>query len=137
MTGYFGKIEDETVANTDYRRVIYTGAHLQLVIMCLQPGEEIGNEVHDVDQFIRIEAGQGQAVLNNSDNAQPVGDGSTLLVPAGAWHNIVNTGTEALKLYTVYGPPNHKDGIVQATKADEKEEHFDGVTTEGGEHVAN
>jgi len=137
MKGYFGLIEQETRDNSDYRRVIYTGTHLQLVLMSLQPGEEIGNEVHDVDQFIRIEAGQGEAILNNGEISQVVTDGSAILVPAGAWHNVLNTGTEVLKLYTVYGPPNHKDKTVQAAKADEAEEHFDGVTTEGGANVAD
>lgn len=129
MQGYRGNIEAETIANADYRRVVYTGKHEQLVFMCLKPGEEIGNEVHELDQFIRIEAGSGKAVLNNTDE-QEVSDGWALLVPAGTWHNVMNTGDDDLKLYTVYGPPEHKDGTVQSTKADEQEEHFDGTTTE-------
>lgn len=129
MNGYRGNIEEETRANTEYRRVVYTGQHEQLVLMNLRPGEEIGNEVHDVDQFIRVEAGTGTATINNTDE-HAVSDGWALLVPAGTWHNITNTGEADLKLYTVYGPPNHKDGTVQPTKADEAEEHFDGVASE-------
>lgn len=130
MQGYQGNIEEETLINTDYRRVVYTGQHEQLVLMNLKPGEEIGNEVHDVDQFIRIEAGSGTAVLNNGETERAVKDGWALLVPAGTWHNLINTGSVELKLYTVYGPPNHKDTTRQSTKADEREEAFDGQTTE-------
>ncbi len=129
MNGYVANIEDETIANTDYRRVIYTSKQSQLVFMALKPGEEIGNEVHDGDQFIRIEAGTGTAVLNNTQETA-VSDGWSMLVPAGTWHNVTNTGTEALKLYTLYSPPQHLKDTVQATKADEVEDHFDGQTTE-------
>ncbi len=129
MNGYVANIEDETIANTDYRRVVYTSKQSQLVFMALKPGEEIGNEVHDGDQFIRIEAGTGTAVLNNTQETA-VSDGWSMLVPAGTWHNVTNTGTEALKLYTLYSPPQHLKDTVQATKADEVEDHFDGQTTE-------
>src|SRR5690606_17585034 len=97
VKGYRGNIEEAAVQNNDYRRVLYTGAHQQLVLMSLEPGDEIGNEVHDVDQFIRVEAGTGSAIINNTDE-QAVSDGWARLVPAGTWHNIVNTGSEPLKL---------------------------------------
>lgn len=110
--------------------MLYTAKHSQLVLMSLKPGEEIGEEVHELDQFIRIEAGQGKAVLDGAEHA--VADGTALVIPQGTRHNVLNTGTEALKLYTVYSPPEHKDGIVERTKAeaDATEEHFDGTTTE-------
>lgn len=129
MKGFITNIETETKTNTDYRRVLYTGRYSQLVVMSLKPGEEIGNEIHGLDQFIRIESGKAKAVLNNSEEHN-LSDDFALIIPAGTWHNIINTGDQDLKLYTIYTPPEHKDGIVQATKADEKEEHFDGVTTE-------
>ena len=129
--GYIDNIEKVTIANRDFRRVLYTGAHLQLVLMTLQPGEEIGAETHDDrDQFFRIEEGKGEIHIDGNKHA--VEDDFAVIVPAGALHNVVNTGSEPLRLYTIYGPPEHKDGIVRATKqeADEKEEHFDGKTTE-------
>ncbi len=129
MKGFRINIEKESIANTDYRRVLYTGRYSQLVVMSLPAGVEIGNEVHGLDQFIRIEKGQGTAILNNADKAT-IADGDAIVVPAGTWHNIINTGNEDLKLYTVYTPPQHVDHTVQPTKADEKEEHFDGRTTE-------
>lgn len=129
MHGYQGNIETETVANGDYRRVVYTTKQSQLVLMSLKPGEEIGNEVHDGDQFIRIEAGTGTALLNNSESSA-VSDGSAIVVPAGVWHNITNTGADDLKLYTVYSPPQHQKDTVQPTKADEAEDEFDGATSE-------
>ena len=128
MTGYFDPIERETVNNNDFRRVLFTGKHLQLVVMCLQGGEEIGNEVHeDVDQFFRIEEGEAKFVLNNSEE-HLVQDGDAVVVPAGTWHNVINHSQfELLKLYTVYTPPQHPDGTVQKTKAEadaaEAEEH--------------
>jgi mannose-6-phosphate isomerase-like protein (cupin superfamily) len=131
MKGFIDDIEDLTEENTDFRRVLYTGKHLQLVLMCLKPGEEIGEEVHDDrDQFFRVEEGEGEVVIDG--RRSEIGDDDAIIVPAGARHNIVNTGDEPLKLYTLYAPPEHKDGLVHATKeeAEAGEEHFDGVTTE-------
>lgn len=130
MKGYVTNIEQTTLANMDYRRVLYTAKFSQLVLMNIQPGGEIGNEVHTLDQFIRVEAGQAKAILNNGETEYTLTNGFAIVVPAGTWHNLINTGTTELKLYTVYSPPNHKDGTIQPTKADEKEEHFDGVTSE-------
>ncbi len=127
--GYVANIEKVTVENTDYRRVLYTGEHSQLVVMNLVPGVEIGEEVHELDQFIRVEAGAGKLILNETDEYE-VSDDWAMIIPAGVKHNLINTGDSDLKLYSVYSPAEHKDGIVQATKADEVEEHFDGVTTE-------
>ena len=133
MKGYNDNIETLTAANGDFRRVLYTGKHLQLVLMTLQPGEEIGSEVHeDRDQFFRFEEGSGVVDIDGVENA--VEDGSGVIVPSGARHNVRNTGGRPLKLYTLYGPPEHKDGITQATKADadarHADEEFDGTTTE-------
>lgn len=128
MKGHITNIEQATRENTDYRRVLYTAKHHQLVLMSLAPGEEIGEEVHQLDQFFRFEEGQGKVILDGVEH--DVKDGDVVIVPEGATHNVINTGTVALKLYTIYAPPNHKDGTVHATKADEVEEHFDGVTTE-------
>ncbi len=122
-------MEEETKKNTDYRRVLYTAEHCQLVLMSLAPGVEIGNEVHHLDQFFRFEEGQGKVVLNNEKEYE-VKNGDVVIVPEGVWHNVINTGTSDLKLYTLYSPPNHKDKTIHATKADEVEEHFDGKTTE-------
>lgn len=129
MKGYITNIEEETLENTDYRRVLYTAKHSQLVLMCLKPGEEIGEEVHTLDQFIRFEQGSAMVILNGTDE-HPVEADFAVVIPAGTTHNVINTGESDLKLYTIYSPPEHKDGIVQETKADEFEEHFDGVTTE-------
>jgi mannose-6-phosphate isomerase-like protein (cupin superfamily) len=131
MEGFVRNIENATEDNTDFRRVLYTGKHLQLVLMALAPGEEIGEEVHDDhDQFFRIEAGSGVVVIDGKRRDIQADDG--IVVPAGARHNVINTGTVPLKLYTIYGPPDHRDGIVRATKAaaEASEEHFDGTTTE-------
>lgn len=129
MKGYVEDIQDLTVSNDDYRRVLYTGKHLQLVLMALEPGEEIGEEVHEThDQFFRIEAGEGEVVIDGVRHE--IQDDDAVIVPAGARHNVINTGSEPLKLYTLYGPPEHRDGVRQPTKADEREEHFDGRTTE-------
>lgn len=133
MKGYHDDIEQQTTGNNDFRRVLYTGQHLQLVLMTLQPGEEIGAEVHkDRDQFFRFEDGNGQVDID--DNTYDVVDGSGVIVPAGARHNVRNTGDGPLKLYTLYGPPEHKDGVVQSTKADAEARHhdeeWDGTTTE-------
>ena len=133
MKGYRDDIEKVTEENQDFRRVLYTGKNLQLVVMTLQPGEEIGEEVHeDRDQFFRIEEGSGVIDIDGVEN--PVEDDIAVIVPAGARHNVRNTGEETLHLYTIYGPPEHKDGVVQATKAEAEarhhEEEWDGGTTE-------
>ncbi|MEK7512639.1 MAG: cupin domain-containing protein [Patescibacteria group bacterium] len=131
MKGYVGNIEKETEENTSFRKVLYTAKHSQLVLMSLLPGEEIGEEVHDLDQFIRVEAGEGKAVLDGVEHT--VRDGFAIVVPAGTRHNVINTGTENLKLYTLYSPPEHKDGVEHRTKQDaasDTEKNFDGVTTE-------
>lgn len=128
--GFKENIETQTKENTDYRRVLYTGEHSQLVLMSLRPKEEIGLEVHeDNDQFFRFEQGRGTVVIN--ETAYEVSDGDAVIVPAGAKHNVINASdTEDLKLYTLYSPAHHKDGTVHETKAEETEEHFDGRTTE-------
>ena len=133
MKGYNDNIETLTIDNSDFRRVLYTGKHLQLVLMTLQPGEEIGSEVHDgIDQFFRFEEGEGVVDIDGVENR--VEDGSGVIVPSGARHNVRNTGSVPLKLYTIYGPPEHRDGIVQATKAEAEARHhdeeFDGKTSE-------
>ena len=133
MKGYHDDIEKQTTGNSDFRRVLYTGHHLQLVLMTLQPGEEIGAEVHeDRDQFFRIEEGSGVVDIDGVRNA--VEDDFAVIVPAGARHNVRNTGDGPLQLYTIYAPPEHKDGIVQATKAEadarHHDEEWDGETTE-------
>ena len=133
MKGYHDDIERQTTGNSDFRRVLYTGHHLQLVLMTLQPGEEIGSEVHeDRDQFFRFEEGRGKVDID--DNSYDVEDGSGVIVPAGARHNVRNMGDEPLKLYTLYGPPEHKEGVVQSTKAEadarHHDEEWDGGTTE-------
>lgn len=131
MKGFVDDIEHLTEANTDFRRVLYTGHNLQLVLMSLQPGDEIGEEVHsDRDQFFRIEAGEGEIWIDGVCNKVKADDG--IIVPQGARHNVVNAGSEPLKLYTIYGPPEHIDGTVHRTCADARadHEHFDGKTTE-------
>ena len=132
MKGFFTDIEKETLENANFRRVLYTAQHCQLVLMNLKPGEEIGMEVHDEnDQFFRFEAGEGKVVID--DNEYLVSDGSAIIVPSGARHNVINiSASEELKLYTIYSPPHHKDGIVRVTKeeAEANEEDFDGTTSE-------
>ena len=129
MKGFVDDIEKLTEENTDFRRVLYTGKHLQLVLMTLQPGEDIGEEVHaGHDQFFRFEAGQGEVLIDGT--RQPVKADDAVIVPGGALHNVINTGNEPLKLYTLYAPPEHRDGVVHPRKADATDEHFDGVTTE-------
>ena len=129
MKGFVENIEQLTLDNTDFRRVLYTGKHLQLVLMTLQPGDDIGEEVHaGHDQFFRIESGKGEVLIDGTRH--PVEDDDAVIVPAGARHNVTNTGDTPLKLYTIYAPPEHKDGVIHPTKADASEEHFDGVTTE-------
>lgn len=123
MVGHVTNIEKDTLENEDYRRVLFTGPNLQLVLMTLQPGEEIGLETHDEhDQFIRIEAGEGVARLN--DEEHELSDGIAVVIPAGTRHNVVNTSTsEPLRLYTIYSPPEHADGTIHPTKADEPAGH--------------
>lgn len=132
MKGFCTNIEVETTSNTNFRKVLYTGEHSQLVLMSLLPNEDIGMEVHpDNDQFLRFEKGEGKCLIDG--NEYIVSDGFALVVPAGAQHNIINTSTtEPLKLYTVYSPAHHQDGIVRATKieAEQNKEEFDGKTTE-------
>lgn len=119
MTGYVAAIEEQTLRNTDFRRVLFTATHSQLVVMCLQPGEEIGDEVHaDVDQFFRIERGEARFVFAGNED-QRVRAGDAVVVPMGVRHNVINPSTsDVLRLYTVYSPPNHPDGTVHKTKAE-------------------
>ncbi|MDD5305248.1 MAG: cupin domain-containing protein [Elusimicrobia bacterium] len=130
MKGFMKDIESLAVKNDEFRRVLYTSKNSQLVVMALKPKEEIGAEVHEVDQFFRVEEGTGEAVLDGVRT--PIRDGFAVLVPAGTNHNIINTGSVPLKLYTLYTPPNHRDGVVHHTRAEAEEdnEHFDGKTTE-------
>lgn len=131
MKGFIDDIEDRTVENRDFRRVLYTGPHLQLVLMSLKPGEEIGEEIHDdTDQFFRVEEGEGEVIIDG--RATAIESETAIVVPAGARHNLRNTGDEPLKLYTVYAPPRHEDGTVHRTKEDAEQstEHFAGRTTE-------
>ncbi len=126
MTGYVGPIEKQTSDNQYFRQVLFTGTHCQLVVMCLQPGEDIGEEVHaDVDQFFRIEEGEAKFVFNKTEE-HVVQSGDAVVVPAGTFHNVINISkTQSLKLYTVYAPPNHPDGTIHKTKeeAEEAEKH--------------
>lgn len=128
MKGYVLDIEKETLENEDYRRVLYTSKDNQLVLMTIQPGDEIGSEVHELGQFIRIEAGQAKAVLDGVEHEMK--EDWAVVIPAGCEHNIINTGDVPLKLYSVYSPPEHKDKTIHVTKTEEKEEHFDGITSE-------
>ncbi len=132
MKGYVVNIEKETLENANFRKVLYTAKNSQLVLMSLAPGEEIGEEIHRLDQFIRVDKGSGKTILNGVE--YPISDGWAVIVPQGTKHNVVNTGTEPMKIYTVYSPPNHIDGTIHVTKADavadEEHDHFDGVTSE-------
>jgi len=132
LKGYVVVIEKETERNTDFRRVLHTGKHSQLVLMSIKPGEEIGEETHeDIDQFFRFEEGEGKVVIDGVEHR--VKDGNGVVVPAGARHNVINTSKLVnLKLYTIYSPPEHQDGVVRHTKKEAmaSEEHFDGRTTE-------
>lgn len=131
MLGYLADIEHLTEENTNFRKVLYTGKHLQLVLMTLKPDESIGRETHAThDQFFRIEQGTGVLVIDGV--TRPFKEGDGIIVPAGAVHNLTNTGDTPLRLYTIYGPPNHIDALVQATKAEAEALHevFDGGTTE-------
>lgn len=131
MKGYLTNIEKDTVENQYFRKVLYTAKSSQLVLMSLNPLEDIGEEIHDLDQFFRIESGVGKAVINGEEHE--IGDGTAIVVPAGTKHNIINTSSDRpLKLYSLYSPPNHKDGTIHETKAmaEANEEHFDGVLSE-------
>ena len=132
MKGYIDNIEKLTLENENFRKVLYTGKHSQLVLMSLKPNEDIGLEVHpNVDQFFRIEKGQGKVVIDGVEHE--ISDGSAIIIPAGSEHNVINTSMdESLKLYTIYSPANHKDGTIHETKeiAMANEEEFDGITTE-------
>lgn len=132
MKGFNLNIEQDTLENTDFRRVLYTSKHSQLVLMSLEPKEEIGFETHtENDQFLRFEGGTGAVLID--DNRYEVGDGDAVVVPAGARHNVINlSDTDQLKIYTIYSPPHHKDGTIHTTKkeAEESDEEFDGKTTE-------
>ncbi len=130
MKGYVSNIEEQALANTNFRQVLYTDNHAQLVVMSLMAGEDIGEEVHDVDQFLRVDQGNGTAVLDGVTHE--IKNGFAIVVPAGVKHNIINGQGSEMKLYTLYMPPHHKDGTVHKTKAEAMadEEHFDGSTTE-------
>ncbi len=133
MKGYVVNIEDETKRNDNFRKVLYTATKSQLVVMSLNPGEEIGMEVHDLDQFIRVEDGSGKVVLDGVEH--DIEDDWAVVIPAGTNHNVINTGEGKMKLYTIYSPPEHRMDVVHATKeqAMADDEHFDGRTTEGTE----
>ena len=130
MKGYVQNIESISVKNENFRQVLYTAKNCQLVVMALNPKEEIGMEVHELDQFFRVEEGIGEAVLDGIHKM--ISAGFAVLVPAGTNHNIVNTGTVPMKLYTLYSPPNHRDGVIHRTRAEAEkdDEQFDGKTTE-------
>lgn len=131
MKGFKANIEKETLDNDNFRKVLYTGKHLQLVLMSLKPGEEIGEEIHqNNDQFFRFESGTGKCIID--ENNYHITEGDVIVVPAGTKHKIINTSDEPFKMYTIYSPPNHQDGIIRATKkeADVKDEKFNGVTPE-------
>lgn len=130
MKGFVKNIEGLAIKNSEFRQVLYTAKHSQLVLMALEPKQDIGAEVHKLDQFFRVEEGSGEVVLDGVTTA--INAGFAVLVPAGTKHNIINTGSVPMKLYTLYAPPNHRDGVVHHTRADAEadNEHFDGKTTE-------
>jgi len=131
MKGHVINIEKAAIENNDFRKVLYTAKNMQLVLMSLKPSEDIGEEIHQLDQFLRIESGEGKAILNGIEHK--ISDGFSVLVPSGTKHNLINTSSsKPLKIYTLYSPPNHRDGVIHKTKADAEanEEHFDGITTE-------
>ena len=131
MKGLVINIEDASLKNDNFRQVLYTAKNSQLVLMSLKPGEDIGMEVHTLDQFFRVEKGEGIAVLDGIEHE--IKDGSAIVIPAGANHNIINSMSGEMKLYTLYSPPNHQDGVIHKTKTEasaDEEEHFDGKTTE-------
>jgi mannose-6-phosphate isomerase-like protein (cupin superfamily) len=127
MTGYVGNIETVTLGNSYFRQVIYTAPHSQLVVMCLQPNEEIGMEMHaDSDQFFRLEEGEGKVIMNGEEH--PIKNGDAIIVPAGTQHNVINTSPSAfLKLYTIYSPAHHKDGVIHKTKAEAEADSSDHI----------
>ena len=130
-SGFVTDIESDTVGNNNFRKVLYTGQHAQLVLMSLKPGEDIGSEVHpDIDQFFRIDSGSGEVTINGKTTS--IKNGTAFIIPAGAKHNVANTGTKDLKLYSIYSPPHHEDGTIHKTKADalKSKEEFTGKTTE-------
>jgi mannose-6-phosphate isomerase-like protein (cupin superfamily) len=127
--GFHTNIERDTLDNTNYRKVLYTGDHMQLVLMTLKPNEDIGEEIHhENDQFFRFEGGSGKCIIN--ERTYDVSDGDAIIIPAGSKHNIINTGSSPLQMYTLYSPPHHKDGISFESKEDAEELEFDGSTTE-------
>ena len=129
MTNVFvDNIEKLTLENSNFRKVLFTAEHSQLVVMAIQPGEDIGEEIHQLDQFIRIEQGKAKAILDGVENDLEAD--YAVIIPAGTKHNILNVGDAPLKLYSIYSPPEHLDGTVHALKSDQKEEHFDGGTSE-------
>ncbi len=131
MKGYYTNIEKLTLENNAFRKVLYTSGHMQLVAMSLLPEEAIGEEIHtENDQFFRFEQGAGKCIIDG--NEYQVADGDVIIIPSGAKHNVINTGNIPLKMYTIYAPPHHKDGIIRQTKkeAEENEAEFDGQTTE-------
>ena len=131
LKGFVTDIEKDTVANDNFRKVLYTGKNSQLVLMSLNPGEDIGEEVHkDIDQFFRVDAGSGQVIINGVKHE--IKNGSAIVIPQGARHNVINNGKIPLKIYTIYSPPHHQDGILRKTKEETEadKEHFDGKTTE-------
>lgn len=128
MKGYIVHIEKETLENTDYRKVLYTTHKSQLVVMNIKPGDEIGEEVHKLDQFIRVEEGECTVLLNGEENLLQADH--AVVIPEGVSHNVINTGSTDLKIYSIYTPPEHKDGTVHKTKEEEQEEHFDGIVSE-------
>lgn len=131
MKGYVANIEQLSLENDFFRKVLYTDKNVQLVVMALKPGEDIGEEVHQLDQFIRIEAGSGRAVLDGVEHA--IAGGSVIIIPQGTRHNIINDNGVSMKLYTLYAPPDHKDGTIHKTKADaqaDRGDEFDGKTSE-------
>jgi len=131
MKGYIGDIEEITEKNNNFRQVLYTAKHSQLVVMSLKPGEEIGEETHELDQFIRLEKGKGRVVMDDAE--KEIKEDYAVVIPAGVKHNIINDGDKEMKLYTIYSPPEHKDGVIHKTKEEalaDTEDHFDGKTTE-------
>ncbi|HQB18851.1 MAG: Cupin domain protein [Parcubacteria group bacterium ADurb.Bin247] len=131
MKGYIANIEEVTKENNNFRKVLYTGKNSQLVVMSINPGEEIGAEVHKLDQFIRIEEGEGSVILDGVEHV--IKDGYAVVIPAGTNHNVLNSSNKVMKLYSIYSPAEHKDGIIHVTKTDalnDHDDHFDGKTTE-------
>lgn len=129
MKGYVADIEKLTLENNNFRKVLYTGKNLQLVLMTIQPSDDIGEEVHEEhDQFFRVEEGNGEVLIDGVTTK--IKNDDVVIVPAGAVHNVINTGIEPLRLYTIYSPPEHRYDVINATRAEASEEHFDGKTSE-------